>query len=165
MLSDLVGVQVIDVGVPIFDQLDRPLVELGKVVRRIERTIAPVEPEPLHIFDDRFDVKVFFFSRIGIIEAQITQTTELAGKTKVETDGLGMPNVEEPVRLRWKSRLDAAVPLTCFQVALDDFPDEVGRHCRSAGRRIVRVGSVCFIHRVIRAVTIRKNRYFNRLTH
>ena len=150
---------------PIFDQLDRPLVELGKVIRRIERTIVPVEPEPLHIFDDRFDVKVFFFSRVGIIEAQVTQTTKLAGKTKVEADGLGMSNVEEPVRLRWKSRLDASVPLTCFQVALDDFPDEVGRHCRSAGRRIVRVSSACFIHRVIRVVTVRKNQYFNRLTH
>ena len=30
--------------------------------------LAPIKPEPVHVFLDRFDVFDIFFSRIGIVE-------------------------------------------------------------------------------------------------
>ena len=49
VLPDLVGRQVVDVGLAVPDQLDSPLVELLEVVRREVEVLAPVEPEPADV--------------------------------------------------------------------------------------------------------------------
>ena len=49
MLADLVGREVVDVGLAGLDQVDGPLVELVEVVRGEIEMLAPVEPEPAHV--------------------------------------------------------------------------------------------------------------------
>ena len=49
VFADLVGGQVVDVGLARPDQLDGPVVELLEVVRGVEEPVAPVEAEPADV--------------------------------------------------------------------------------------------------------------------
>ena len=128
--ADLLGGEVVHIGLSLPDQLLGPLVELLEVVGGIVEVLAPVEAEPADALLDRFDVLHLFLGRIGVVEAEVAAAAEIAGQAEVEADGLGMADVQIAVRLRRKAGDDGLV-LAALQVLVDDGADEVGRRCGS----------------------------------
>ncbi len=148
VLADLFGGEFVDVGEPLIDEVQRPLVELLEVVRGIEQVIAPVGTEPAHVLLDGVDVLLLLLLRVGVVEAQVEATAELPGDAVVQRDGLGMPDMEVAVGLRRKAGHDGLVPAG-RDVRGHDVADEVGgslagsRAWGSSGSRaypMVRVG-------------------------
>ncbi len=124
VLADLLGGEVLHVGLAGLDQFDRPLVELLEVVRGEVQVLAPVEAEPVHVRLDGVDVLLLFLHRVGVVEAQVAAPAELLRDAEVEADGLGVPDVEVAVGLRGEARDDLSdAPLA--QVRRDDVADEV----------------------------------------
>src|SRR3954453_4460347 len=104
MLANLFRGQIIDVSFAIFDQLDRPLIELVEIIGSIEETV-PVEAKPLDVLHNGVKVLDIFLLRIGVVEARGCVSSELVGKTEIEADPFGMSDMQIDVRLRRKSRL------------------------------------------------------------
>jgi len=89
-LADLVGGEVVDVGLAGLDELDGPGVELGEVVRGVAEAL-PVEAQPADVGLDGVDVLLLFLFGIGVVEAQVGFAAELVGEAEVEADGLAWP--------------------------------------------------------------------------
>ena len=66
-----------------------------------------------------------FGQRVGVVEAKVAAAAVLLGHSEVETDRLGMTDVQITVRLRGKAGHDAAIVLARAQVILDDLADEI----------------------------------------
>ena len=113
VLADLVGGEVVDVGLAGLDQLEGPLVELAEVVGGVAEPL-PVEAQPADVFLDGVDVLLLFFLGIGVVEAQVGLAAELVGETEIEADGLGVADVEIAVGLGWKARLHDGVADTSW---------------------------------------------------
>ena len=125
VLADLVGGQVVDVGLAGPDERDGPRVELVEVVGRVVEVLAPVEPEPADVRLDGVDVLLLLLRRVRVVEAQVAPAAELPRDAEVEADRLGVADVEVAVRLRREARHDrrvAALP----HVGGNDLADEVG---------------------------------------
>ena len=116
ILADLLGGQIADVGLAVFDQLDGPVVELLEVVGGVEEPVVPVEAEPAHVFDDGVDVLLLFLLGVGVVEAQVALAAEFRGEAEVEADRLGVADVQVAVGLGRKARVHAAVVLAGLQV-------------------------------------------------
>ena len=126
VFADFVGGQVVNVGLAVLDQLDRPLVELVEVVGGVVEAV-PLEAQPAHVRHDGVDVLLLFFFRVGVVEAQVGLAAELVGQAEVEADGLGVPDVQVAVGLGREARLDDRVAvLLGLQVLDDDVADEIG---------------------------------------
>ncbi len=104
VLADLVGRERVDIGEALVDQPLGELVELLVIVRRVVLAILPVEAQPPHVVLDRVDVLDVFLDRIGVVEAEIAASAELLGDAEVETDRLGVPDVQVAVGLGRKAR-------------------------------------------------------------
>ena len=63
VLADLVGGEVVHVGLAGPDQVDGPRVELLEVVGRVVEVLAPVEPEPADVRLDGVDVLLLLLRR------------------------------------------------------------------------------------------------------
>ena len=125
VLADLVGGQVVDVRVAVADQMDAPVVELLEVVRGVVEVLAPVEPEPADVALDRVDVLLLLLDRVGVVEAEVAVTAEVAGDAEVEADRLGVADVEVAVRLRREPGDDRRMA-PAADIRGDDLADEVG---------------------------------------
>ncbi len=108
VLADLVGGEVVDVGLAGLDELESPLVELAEVVGGVAEAL-PVEAEPADVLLDGIDVLLLFLLGIGVVEAQVGLAAELIGQAEIEADGLGVADVEVAVGLGWKAGLDLGV--------------------------------------------------------
>ena len=124
ILPDLIGGQIVDISLAILDQLDRPFIELVKIIGGIVETI-PVETQPLDVLHDRVHIFDVFFFWIRVVETQIGVAMELVGKAEVETDGLGVTNMQIAVGLGRKARLHATLVLVCLQVLDDSVPNKI----------------------------------------
>jgi hypothetical protein len=97
--------------------------------------LAPVETEPVHVGLDGVDVLLLLFHRVGVVEAQVAAAAELASDAEVETDGLGMADVQVAVGLR-REPGDDLTDASLTHVRGDDVADEVatlgGSLCGSA---------------------------------
>ena len=135
VLADLVGRQLVHVGLVVANQAQRVLVDLLEVIGGVEEALAPVESEPVDALDDRVHVLDVFLGRIGVVEAQVARAAELLRDAEVQADGLGVPDVEIAVGLGGKSRGDAVV-LPGSEVVRHDLSDEIERRrCRRLLRR------------------------------
>ncbi len=143
MSADLVGRQVADIGFPVLDQLQGPITELLKIIRSKILVLAPIKPEPVQVALDRFDVLDLFLGRVGIVKPQVTTTAELAGDPEVETDGLGVADVQVAVRLRREAGHELSVPLAGGAVGADDLADKI-EFGRLAGFLVVAHQAVMF---------------------
>jgi len=126
VLARLFGRQVADVGLAGADQLLRARVELLEVVRGIEGLALPLESEPAHVLEDGVDVLDVLGGRVGVVEAQVARPVVLGRDAEVEADGLGVADVEVPVRLGRKARVHATAVLPGGQIRVDEVLDEVG---------------------------------------
>ena len=125
MFANLFRGQIVDVSLAIFDQLDRPFVELVEIIGSIEEAV-PVEAKPLDVFHDGVDVLDIFLLRIGVVEAQVGMSAELVGETEVEADRFGVSDMQVAVGLRRKSRLHAPVVLVRLQSSSNSIAKKVG---------------------------------------
>ena len=82
VLADLVGGEVVHVGLAGLDEVDGPLVELLEVVRGEVEVLAPVEPQPADVGLDGVDVLLLFLHRVGVVEAQVAAAAELARRCR-----------------------------------------------------------------------------------
>ncbi len=89
-----------------------------------ETVIRPAGDEPGDVLGDGVDVFHVFFGGVGVVHAQVASTAELAGDAEVETDGLGVADVEITVGLGREAG-DDRLYAACCQVLLDDLADEV----------------------------------------
>jgi hypothetical protein len=124
VLADLVGGEVVDVGLAGLDEMDRPLVELVEVVGGVVEMLAPVEAEPADVFLDRVDVLLLFLDRVGVVETEMAPSAELLRDPEVERDRLRVADVEVSVRLRREAGHDFRDPAGA-QVGGDDLADEI----------------------------------------
>src|SRR5581483_3472026 len=124
VLPDLVGGQVVDVGLAGLDQVYGPVVELVEVVGGEVEMLAPVEAEPADVFLNRDDVLQLFPDRVGVVEAQVATAAELLGDPEAERDRLGVAEVEVSVRLGREARHDLW-DSALAHVGGDDLADEI----------------------------------------
>ena len=124
VLADLVGGEVVDVGVARLDQVDGPVVELVEVVGGVVEMLAPVEAEPADVLLDRVDVLLLLLGRVGVVEAQVAMAAELLRDAEVERDRLRVADVEVAVRLGREAGHDLRDPALAH-VGGDDVADEV----------------------------------------
>jgi hypothetical protein len=66
----------------------------------------PVEAEPAHRVDDRIDVLLLLFLRVGVVEAQVADAAVFLRQAEVEGDALGVADVRVAVRLGRKAGAD-----------------------------------------------------------
>ncbi len=78
----------------------------------------------MHCVDDRIDVFLLLFLRIGVVEAQVASATVILRKAEVEADRLGVAEVQIAIRFRWKARADRNM-LAGGKVGIDNIADEV----------------------------------------
>ena len=78
ILTNFLRAQIVNVGIAIVNELDRPLVELIEVVGSVVKTI-PLKAQPVDVLHDGVDVLLLFLLRIGIVEAEVRFTAELVG--------------------------------------------------------------------------------------
>ena len=122
--ADVVARLAVDVGLALPDQVDRILVELFEIVgREVQR--VPSEAEPADVVFDRVDVLDVLLRRVGVVEPEVAGAAEVARDAEIETDGLGVADVEITVRLGRKARDDTAAVAALGLVLGDDRADEI----------------------------------------
>ena len=131
-LADLLGGRVVDEGQAVLDQVDRPFVQLLEVVGRVVAVVAPVEPEPAHVLDDRVDVLLLLLDRVRVVEPEVAAAAEFVGDPEVQADGLRVPDVEVAVGLG-REPGDGCRDATGGDVRGDDLADEVAPLRRPSG--------------------------------
>ena len=134
ILAYLLGAQVTDVGLALLDQPHREVVELLIVAGGEVLVLGPVEPQPADVVFDGLDESLFLLGRVRVVEAQMTGAAVLGGDPEVETDRLGVPDVQVAVGLRRKAGDDAVAVLGGLEVLGNDLADEVeGSSCFGSG--------------------------------
>ena len=86
--------------------------------------LAPIEAEPAHVAHDGVDIFLLFLGRVGVVEAQVAVAAEFLGDAEIETDRLGMADMQIAVRLRREAGDDGLVPAG-RQVGAHDVADEI----------------------------------------
>ena len=121
-------------GFALFNEVYCKIIELLKIVRGKKQLAFKIKAEPLDVFLDRLDVLGLLFERVGVVEAQVALAAVGLGQAEVETDALGVPDVQVAVGLRRKARVDAAAVFAVLQIGVDDLADEVGWRGGTLGR-------------------------------
>ena len=114
---------VVDVGLASADQDFGPFVEAVEIVGCVVEAVTPIEAQPAHIADNRVDVLLIFFGRVGVVEAEVAAAAEFRSDTEVEADRLGMADMEIAVGLRREARHDCGHPHVS-EVGTNDIADE-----------------------------------------
>src|SRR3990172_6555965 len=121
--ADLLVGEAIHVGLALFDELHRELVQLLEVVRSVAFP-GPLEAQPLHVPLDVFDVLNSLGLGIGVVEAQVAPPAIVERDAEVQADGLCVPDMQIAIRLGRKAGDDlgvAALP----KVFINNLRDEV----------------------------------------
>ena len=127
VLSHLLGCQVRDVGFSFFDQFDRDLIHLFKVVGGKKETVFIVRSEPCHVLFDGLHKFALLFGRIGIIEPQIKFAAVLLRHTVVQENTLGMSYMQIAVRFRGEARVNRCIH-TFRQIFINFLLDKMTAH-------------------------------------
>ena len=125
VLADLVGVEVVDVGHALPDEVDGEFVELVEVVGGEVEVVAPVPAEPSDVLEDAVDELLFLPGGVGVVEAHVAAAAVLVGEAEVEAHGLGVADVEVAVGLRGEAGDDLAAEAAGGVVGLHGGADEV----------------------------------------
>ena len=125
MRAHFLGRQIADIRLAVLDELNRPIVELLEIIRRVEQPVFPIAAEPADVVDDRIDVLLLFLRRVRVVEPQVELAAVLLREPEVQADALGMADVQIAVRLRRKPRMHAPAVLAGGPVGVDDLLDEV----------------------------------------
>src|SRR5690349_5788718 len=85
---------------------------------------APIKTQPPDIALNCVDVFLLFLGRICVIEPQMAASAELPGDTEIQTNRLGMTDVEIAVWL-WREAGNDLFDPTGIKVSLDDVTNKV----------------------------------------
>ena len=107
VLPDLVCAEIVNISLAVLDELDCTVVDEIKIVRS-EKHVFPPETEPLDILLDCVDIFDVLTGRIGIVKTKIAYAVVLLRRAEIYAQSLGVTDMEIAVRLRRKSRLNAA---------------------------------------------------------
>ena len=105
------------------------------------RDVSPVESQPVDVALDRVQELLLFPGRIGVVEAQVATAAEFLCDPEIQTDRLGMADMQVAVRLRWESG-DHFGHAPGLNVAMDHLTNKVAarfdRGCRFGCRHDAR---------------------------
>ena len=77
----------------------------------------PVEAEPTDAVHDAVNILLILLDGIGVVKAHVAGAAVVTGKAEVQTDALGMADVQIAVRLRREARANAGrVGLALFEL-------------------------------------------------
>ena len=99
VLAELVGRELAHVGQALFDQLDRELIGLLKIVRAVVKAVSPVKAQPVDVLLDRVDKLGVLLGGVGVVHAEVAQAAEVLGRAEVDRQGLAVADVQIAVRL------------------------------------------------------------------
>ena len=125
VLADLVGAQVVHIGLALEDELLGVFVKLVEIVGGVEFTVPPFAAQPLHVLADGIHIFGVFLDGVGVVEAQVAHAAELARHAEVQADRLGMPQMQVAVGFRRKARVHLTPETTRRVVVHDAGADEV----------------------------------------
>src|SRR5260370_7451853 len=132
MAGDFLGRQIADIGLAGPDQLLLPFVKLTERVRGVKFASFPVGSNPMNVFGKGVEVFLVFLGGIGVVVAEVELAAILHGQTVIETNRLGVADVQVPVGPRRKPCVDAASKSARTVVLFDYFLNEIERR---PGRR------------------------------
>src|SRR6185295_571040 len=127
VFPNLVGREVVDVGLAVLDELDRAVVEFFEVVGSIKKPVVPVEAEPPDIAHDVFFELYGFLDWIGVVEAEIAQAVVFGGNFKIQAERFGMAEVKITVWFGRKAGMHLSAIIVGFQVFCDTSSDKIQR--------------------------------------
>ena len=99
----------------------------------------PLKTEPVDVFLDGINKFLTLLGRIGVIEAQVTETLVFLRQGEIEANGFGVPDMQIAVWLWRKPGVHATAMLPGLEVLVDHMANEVGWRCRRA--LVGRIGS------------------------
>ena len=115
---------VVNVCLALADQVHRKIVELFEVIAGVMFSTIPLVSEPGNIPPDGIDILLVFLFGVGVVKSEVDEAIVLLCQPETEADGLGVPDVQVPVRFRRETGVDAVV-LTGSEVVDNDLLDEV----------------------------------------
>ena len=115
LLGYLLAGLLVDVGLALLDEPHSKVPELLEIVGRIIY-MSPFEAKPFYVALDALHILGILLLGIGIIEAEIADTSETLGDTEILADSLGMADVQIAVGLGREARLHPSVVLTLGQI-------------------------------------------------
>ena len=80
VLADLVGGEIVDVGLAVANQRFGAVVQLLEIVGRVVEPIVPREAQPADVILNRVDVLDVFGDRVGVVEAEIAAAGEVLAR-------------------------------------------------------------------------------------
>jgi hypothetical protein len=137
VFTDFPSTQVVNVGLPLLDELYGVPIELIKIVGGIIEPVAPIKPKPSDILHDGIYIFNVLLARIGVIKSQIADAPVFRRQAEIEADGLGVSDMEITVGLRGKPRMDAAVVFVGLHILGHDTPNKI------LGRGRILYGHAC----------------------
>ena len=114
----------VDVGFAFFNQADGEVPQLLEVVGSVV-FVSPLVAQPADVFFDGFYVFRVFLRGVGVVEAQVAHASVGGGDAEVQTDGLGVADVQVAVRLGREACLHPSSVFPFLQVILYYLFDEV----------------------------------------
>ena len=118
--------QVAYVGLSLLNQGYCRFVHLIEIIR-CPQSLVPLESQPVYIFLDGVHVFRIFLDRVGVVITKVAGSAVLQRGSEVQAQGFGMSDVEIAVWFRWKTSGDV-IPLSGFQVVVDDVVDKIPSH-------------------------------------
>ena len=125
VLANLLTARTVHISLACPDQLLRVLVEALEVIRGEVEVFTPVEAEPTDVLLNGAHVQLVFRLRVGVVEAQMSDTSVVGSGTEIEANRLGVTDVKVPVGLRRKASYHGAPVLAGGHVFGDDGADEI----------------------------------------
>ena len=124
LLGDLLCCLLIDIGFSLFDEADSEVVELLEIVGGIE-DLSPFETEPADVALDGLYVFGVLFSRVGIVETQVTNAVVFLSDTEIHADCLDVADMQVSVRLRRETRLNTSAIYSLSEVFFYDLLNKI----------------------------------------
>ena len=126
VLAHLVEGQLLDIGMPRFDQLQRPFKQLLEIITG-KANLRPLKPQPCDVLLDRTNELVALLLGIGIVEAQVALTAKLLGDAEIEANRFGVADLQITIWLGREACLHTSIVLTSCHVGSHHLANKIGR--------------------------------------
>ena len=125
VFADLVGIEIADKGIAAFNQLNRELIELLKIVRGVE--LRSPQSNPSQRTSSLIESTYSTSSLLGLVSSKrkIALAFEFGRQAKIEADRFCVSDVQIAIRLRRKPSLHPTVILALLDILSDNIADEM----------------------------------------